>query len=305
MTPQRKDAETPPVDRDDLIRVFERLLGTTVSKLRATALGASSRETPWRIDLSTSRGSLTFLCRFGGSCSRNEAVALEAMASHPLPTPTVLRWDPDGTDLGTPLFVSTFIEGASLLDAMKAGEVWADALYAETVCAVQSIERSDLPAAAAILDGGESADAVLEAAYAAYEKPNPLAEAAYVRLRETRPALPPDRFSNGDLWPENLLVRGTELVGIIDWQHAGFGDPIYEFLLPFFLVPELRGRGTEEAYCRRLGYDPALLDWYHGLEFFDSWRWVLKLGEPYMIHTAESLEADLSRWLDEVGPRLG
>ena len=60
-----------------------------------------------------------------------------------------------------------------------------------------------------------------------------------------------------------------------------------------------RGRGTEEAYCRRMGLDPAILAWYQGLEFLDSLRWVLKLGKPYEIHTAESLQRDLQRWLEE------
>ena len=68
------------------------------------------------------------------------------------------------------------------------------------------------------------------------------------------PDLPEIHFSNGDLWPENLLVRDRRLVAVIDWQHAGFSDPIFEFLLPFFLVPELRGRGIEERYCERMGF---------------------------------------------------
>jgi hypothetical protein len=47
-----------------------------------------------------------------------------------------------------------------------------------------------------------------------------------------------------------------------------------------------------------LGFDPDLLHWYHGLEYFDTWHWVLKLGQPFEQHTAGSLEADLRRWLE-------
>jgi len=289
-----------PVGEQDLAAVLDRTLGITVRAIHATPLGASSRETPWRIDLETDHGSRTVVVRLGKSCSPGEVLALQAMENHPLPSPTLLHWDPDGTDLGIPLFVSTFIEGDSLLAAMKANEPWADALYIDTVCAVQSITPKDLPTGVAgRLDGSDSALTVLEEAYEMFEKPNPLAEAAYRRLQQTRPEFPADHFSNGDLWPENLLVQDDRLVGIIDWQHAGFGDPIYEFLLPFFLVPALRDRGTEETYCARMGFDPQLLHWYHGLEFFDSLRWVLKTGEPYMIHTAETLRADLARWLEE------
>jgi len=294
------DRQLLPVREGALREAMERLLGASVHSIRTAALGASSRETPWRIDLETALGPHRLLVRFGESCRANEVVALEAMASHPLPTPEVLHWDPDGEALGTPLFVSTFIDGDPLLDAMTANEPWADALYIDTVCAVQSITDDDLPRGTTDrMEGSESALDVLEKGYAMFEKPNPLAEAAYRRLRETWPGPPGDRFSNGDLWPENLLVQGDRLVGIIDWQHAGFTDPIFEFLLPFFLVPELRGRGSEEAYCARMGFDPEVLTWYHGLEFFDSLRWVLKLGEPYGIHTAESLTRDLERWLEE------
>jgi hypothetical protein len=48
-----------------------------------------------------------------------------------------------------------------------------------------------------------------------------------------------------------------------------------------------------------MGFDPAALAGHHGLEFFDSLRWVLKLGQPYEIRTAESLQRDLAQWLEE------
>ncbi len=294
------DAPLLPVSDRRLSEVLSQVLGLSARSIRATPLGASSRETPWRVDLGTDEDTRTFLVRLGKSCSANEVTALSAMESHPIPTPHVLHWDPEGEVLGTPLFVSTFIDGGPLLDAMKANAPWADALYIDTVCALQSIAREDLPRGSLEnLEGSESALEVLEQGYEMFEKSNPLAEAAYRKLKETWPGPPGDRFSNGDLWPENLIIQGEQLVGVIDWQHAGFTDPIFEFLLPFFLVPELRGRGIEERYCERMGFDPEILVWYHGLEFFDSLRWVLKLGKPYEIHTAESLTRDLEQWLEE------
>ena len=144
----------------------------------------------------------------------------------------------------------------------------------------------------------ESALEVVEAAHQRIDDRQPLHEAAYRRLIHRQPQLPELTFSNGDLWPDNLLIRDRKLVGVIDWQHAGWSDPVFEFLLPFFLVPELRGQGIEETYLNRQGYDPSLLTWYHGVEFFDSLAWVTKTGEPYGIHTVDSLTGDLTTWLE-------
>ena len=104
---------------------------------------------------------------------------------------------------------------------------------------------------------------------------------------------------SGDLWLENFIVKDQRLAGVIDFANASFSDPVYEFLLSFFVAPELGGRGIEARYCRRMGYDPAMLPWYHGLEYFDTLRWVLTTGENFVHHTKESLEADLRVWLDQ------
>ena len=85
---------------------------------------------------------------------------------------------------------------------------------------------------------------------------------------------------------------------MIDFENAGFSDPIYEFLLSFFVRPELKGRGIETRYCQRMGFDPAVLPWYHGLKFYDTMHWVLKTGQPFEHHTVDSLCRDLESWLD-------
>lgn len=79
----------------------------------------------------------------------------------------------------------------------------------------------------------------------------------------------------GEPWAETLFLESA-WAGVIDFENAGFSDPIYEFLLSFFVEPRLRGRGNEAPYCRRMNFDPAWLPWYHGLELFDTWRWVAR-----------------------------
>lgn len=289
----------PGIDTPALEKVLAMLAHEPVRLANATALGASSRATPWKIEVEGEGGRTVYLLRFGESVSSREVAALEAMTDYPLPTPRVLLWDESNADAGTPIFISEFIDGTSLLPPMIAGEAWAIDLYVDTACELQAITTAELPAAFVEQFGTtESARDVVDEAYRRFPEPTPLHEAAYRQLIATQPVSPDTEFSNGDLWPDNVLVKDQRLVGVIDWQHAGWSDPIFEFLLPFFLVPELRGRGIEEIYCDRKGYSPDLLHWYHGVEFFDSLAHVLKLGEPYEMHTAESLTVDLTSWLE-------
>jgi aminoglycoside phosphotransferase (APT) family kinase protein len=223
------------------------------------------------------------------------------MESIPIPTPRVYGWDSEGVALGVPCFFSGFIEGESLLRPMLAGEVWAERLYIDSVCSLQTVTREQLTNAELQPDQGETAEDVLNKAYEFFKsQPHPLAEAAYEILIATMPTFPELRFSNGDLWLDNFIVRDQELIGIIDFENAGFSDPIFEFLLSFFVEPKLQERGIEQRYMDQAGYDADVLPWYHGLEYFDTWHWVKKLDEPFMHHTTESLEIDLKNWIDGV-----
>jgi GNAT superfamily N-acetyltransferase len=187
------------------------------------------------------------------------------------------------------------------LEPTLAREEWAERLFLDTVCALQAVRLSQLVPVARRLAVGQAVVDILEAANGFFQThPNRLADAVYQELEATLPELPALRFSNGDLWLDNFIVRDQQLVGVIDFENAGFSDPIFEFLLPFFVAPELRGRGIEERYCRRMGYDPELLFWYRGLEYFDAWHWVVKRGKPFADYTVEKLKAALRRWLDQV-----
>jgi aminoglycoside phosphotransferase (APT) family kinase protein len=226
-----------------------------------------------------------------------EYQALKAMENIPIPTPRVYGLDNRGEALGFPCFFSDFIEGDTLLEPMLSGDSWAKNLYLDMVIRLQSIRKDQLGEMAMVMKH-ETTEDVLEGAYSVLRaESHSLAKPAYDALRERMPALPPLRFSNGDLWLENFIVRERELAGVIDFANACFSDPIYEFLLSFFVEPELQGRGIEERYLRSLGFDPSILDWYHGLEYFDTLRWVVVTGETFVHHTRESLEEDLKRWL--------
>jgi len=286
---------------------LNRFLQSHVRLVHAEPLTKSSRDVPWRLDVAAVEvppevvgATRSYVLRLAARDSEHEYHVLRAMEALPIPTPRVYGWDPLGQALGVPCFFCDFVAGESLLGPMLAREAWAEGLYIETVCALQAVTREQLATVAHRLGSGETAVDFLETAYEYFRAhPHLLADAVYERLTQTMPALPAVRFSNGDLWLDNLIVRDRQLAGIVDFEGAGFSDPIYEFLLPFFVAPELRGRGIEERYCQRMGYDPDTLPWYRALECFDTWHWVLLTGEPFVHHTAESLRAALERWLDE------
>jgi aminoglycoside phosphotransferase (APT) family kinase protein len=289
----------PDEHQTQVERYLGRFLGEGVRLIRAQQLARSTRDAPWRLDVEVGGHARSFVLRLESKRIEHEYRVLRAIESVPVPAPRAYGWDPSGEALGVRCFFYDFVEGESLLDPMLAGESWAEELYIDTACALQSVTRDQLEAVSALMAEVETAADVLDDAYAYFQAhPHPLADAAYARLKETQPVLPEPRFSNGDLWPDNLIVQDGQLAGVIDWALAGFSDPLFEFLLPFFLRPTLRGRGIEERYCRRMGLDPGMLPWYHGLEFFDSWRWVRLTGEAYEQHTDESLEAALAHWLE-------
>jgi len=269
--------------------------------LYAEPLPKSTRDAPWRLDVEVDGRARSFVLRLASRAVEHEYHVLRAMETVPIPTPRVYGWDPDGDAMGVACFFMDFVQGESLLQPVLAGEAWAEALLIDSVYALQAVTRDQLAAVAQRLEEDETAQDVLEAAYAYLRVHTryPAVDAAYARLKNTMPALPSTRFSNGDLWLDNMIVRERRFAGIIDFANAGFSDPIFEFMLPSFLRPELRERGIEERYCQRMGFDPGILHWYHGLEYFDSWHWVSRTGQPYEQYTAEVLCASLERWLDE------
>jgi aminoglycoside phosphotransferase (APT) family kinase protein len=277
---------------------LSRFLGFPVDFILAERLTQSTREAPWRLDVKVNGMERAYVLQLDTRGMEHEYQVLKAMEKTVVPTPRVYGLDLRGEALGVACFFSDFIAGESLLGSMLAGAAWAEKLYLDAVCALQTVTDDNLGEVAQKLDRTTAED-VLEKAYASLKiRSLPLADAVYKKLKAEKPALPPVRFSNGDLWLDNFIIQNEKLVGIIDFQGAAFSDPVFEFLLSFFVSPELQGRGLEERFCQRIGIDPGVLRWYHGLEYFEVWPWTLSTGKSFVHHTAESLETNLKKWLD-------
>ncbi len=278
---------------------MSRFLGGPVSFIRAEVLPQSTRLAPWRLDVQVNGIKRAYVLQLDTRGMEHEYQVLKAVESIPVPTPRAFGLDLQGEALGVPCFFSEFIEGESLLGPMQAGETWAENLYFDTVCALQSVTEADLGKMAQELERITVED-MLEKDYTALKgRSLSLADAVYQKLKTEMPALPPVRFSNGDLWLDNFIVKDRKLAGVIDFQNAVFSDPLFEFLLSFFVSPELQGRGIEERFCQRIEVDPAVLHWYRGFEYFDVWPWLLRTGKTFVHHTQESVEMNLKAWLEK------
>jgi len=280
-------------------RYLGRFLGYSVSFIRADVLTKSTRLAPWRLDVQVNGVERAYVLQLDTRGMEREYQVLKALEALPLPTPRVYGLDMQGEALGVACFFSEFIEGESLLAPMLAGAAWAENLYLDSVCTLLAITEDNLGHIAQELDRTTAED-VLEDTYASLkDRSLPLADTVFRKLKAELPALPSVRFSNGDLWLDNFIIKDGKLAGVIDFQGAVFSDPVFEFLLSFFVSPELHGRGIEERFCRLMGVDPVALHWYRGLEYFDVWSWLLKTGKTFVHHTAGSVEMNLKKWLEE------
>jgi aminoglycoside phosphotransferase (APT) family kinase protein len=279
-------------------RYLSHHLGEPVRFIKAEQLAQSSRQAPWRLDTHLHGLERSFILQVDTHNMEHEYRVLQAMQDIPVPTPYAYGLDLDGTMLGIPCFFEDFIPGEPLLEPVLKGESWAEELFIDTVCALNAVTDEQLGEIADTLERYNVRD-ILEETYSRLkDKTLPLVERMYRALKDQLPEQLPVKFSNGDLWLENFIVQDHHLAGVIDFAGASFTDPLYEFLLSFFVSPELHGRGLEERYCQRIGCDPAILAWYHGLEFFETYRYVLLSGKDFVHHSVHSLEADMAIWLD-------
>lgn len=288
----------PKENREVYQKYFSDALGVPVEILRAEALEESTRQAPWRFDLRVGGDDRSFVLRLDERSSAGEYRIMKAVEKLPVPAPKVYGLEESGELFGLPCFFMDFVTGESLLKPMLAGESWAEDLYIESALRLQNIPEELLGEVRALVDSNTAEDE-LDSAHTKLAKfDDPVSEEVYRRLKDSLPELPDVRFSNGDLYPDNFRIADKELVAVIDFANACFSDPLFEFLLPFFIHPELRGRGIEERFCERRGIDPGVLPWYHVLEYYELWGWLEGTEEDFVGYDAKRLRQILSDWLE-------
>jgi aminoglycoside phosphotransferase (APT) family kinase protein len=144
----------------------------------------------------------------GQQTARREFELLEYLHRAGLPVPRPLLIEDQRSQ---PFFVMEFVEGIRDLP-VNGAELMADVLARVHAVPLENAphlpEREDPIAGLPEFLGPERA-------------------ALRARLAEQSIALTPRRtLLHGDYWPGNVLWRGSEVVALLDWEDAAFGDPL-------------------------------------------------------------------------------
>jgi aminoglycoside phosphotransferase (APT) family kinase protein len=174
-----------------------------------------------------------------------ERNVMEIMKAAGVPVPLPYLADESREILPGPYLVTEFIDGAEITEPDDAND------FARKLAAVLSrIHGVPRESGRPLLrDQHDSCDARVRATPATPDES--LSEG---RVRAAlRQAWPPPRRNepvilHGDFWPGNTLWRGGEIAAVIDWDHAGLGDPLVDLANGRLEIHMLHGAQAALAY---------------------------------------------------------
>lgn len=213
-----------------------------------SALPQTDEAGPWRLDLGddatpwlTPRVVLA-LGEPGDPGLATEVAALDVAMAHRLPAPRVVAADPDGSAVGRPALVQTWISGDSRVpgpgDPARGREL---GRVAAAIHAVDLAPSDLLPVRASSLGTVPFATLPVPAACA-----DLVAEVRAVVAATPAPD-GPRRLVHGDLWQGNTLWDDGEHVGTLDWDHAGVGHPTVDLGSLRWDLAVLGGGGEDDV----------------------------------------------------------
>ncbi|MFH1075081.1 MAG: phosphotransferase [Candidatus Firestonebacteria bacterium] len=230
---------------------------------------------------------------------------LKQLETTKLKTPKVWGLDEKGSAFGIPCFLEESLKGRVLYNFLKMKEEWAENLFIKAIIEVQKIKREDLGE----LSGELGEDTGIKDFFFRVKQDirqfskGPLISRTLEELTDNLPVQIPPCFGNGNFNPKNFIVKDKNLTGIIDFESAGFFDPLYEFLLPFERYPLLKNRGLEEAYCKQMGFEAGIINWYRGIILTAKLLQALKdeksnkTQEDEGRNVKEEILEELSKWV--------
>jgi aminoglycoside phosphotransferase (APT) family kinase protein len=208
--------------------------GTAIEDLRTLTGGAS--RTTWAFDASTGGQRRSLILRTGPPDEVHAGMELEASAQRAAavagaPVPHVLIADDSVGPLGNPFLICDAIDGETIVRRIqrRLDDTGRARLLRQCAEALAAIHRADadLP--------GISADDQMAAwrdELDAIGDTTATFEWAFRWLADNRPALSPQRLVHGDFRMGNLIVDGSDLAAVLDWELVHVGE-VYEDLAWF------------------------------------------------------------------------
>lgn len=264
---------------DRLSEVLAPVLGpVTVEGLRTLTGGAS--RTTWAFDAVGTSGRQALILRTGPPDEIHASMELEARSQRAAqqagaPVPTVLISDNSVAALGNPFLICNEIAGETVVRRIERNLDAAGRADLLIQCA-QALAAIHRAAPDGIGLSGEDQLSACRNQLDAIGDTTATFEWAFRWLAAHRPAPVPDRLVHGDFRMGNLIVAGSRLAAVLDWELVHRGDPC-EDLAWFCLrawrfgAPAQRAAGGlgaiadfVAAYEHTAGaaVDPARLHWW-------------------------------------------
>lgn len=150
-----------------------------------------------------------------------------------VPVPRVLHLEDRANNMGEPYAIMEFIEGRPggtpyLFKCTRAAVLD----FARVLALLHKVQPSD--GAASLHEFGSPADMMRHRIDDAWKEwcqgacvPSPIIECAFLRLMDNCHFISDERrLVHRDAGPHNILVAGDQVVSLLDWELAGFGDPV-------------------------------------------------------------------------------
>ncbi|MCX5042104.1 phosphotransferase family protein [Aldersonia sp. NBC_00410] len=284
--------EVAPTIGDGIGDVLSAATGSDVTVGEARQLtGGASRQT-WLVDTYDTQGlHVPVVLRRDppghgdADRMRAEVACLRAAAAAGVPVPTVLASGDTAPGIDAPFLLMDKVDGEAMPRKLQRNPEFEQVrthLAEDMGFALGLIHRSDTTELG-MLDTTDPLDAI-EKIYLDLHEPRPTVEVGLRWLRANRPAKHPNTLVHGDFRLGNLLIDGTGITAVLDWELAHLGDPIEDLgwlcvrAWRFGAEAPVAGIGTRkqllDGYQRATGLRPsaAELRWW---ETFGTLKWLV------------------------------
>lgn len=266
---------------DRLVDVLTPVFGAGVSVDNLRELTGGASRTTWSFDAVTTSQRRALILRTGPPDEVHAGMELEAGAQRSAaaagaPVPHVLVADNSAAALGNPYLVCDFIPGETIVRRIQRqlDDTGRTKLLSQCARALAAIHRSAPPTDIGLTEldqVGQWRDQLDEMG-----DTNATFEWAFRWLAANRPPASPPRLVHGDFRMGNLIVDGSDLAAVLDWELVHVGE-IYEDIAWFcirawrFGAPESRaagGLGSIESFLTAyeeaggMALDRAVIRWW-------------------------------------------